>query len=113
MRGAMVTVLRPGADSTDPFGNPVKNWCEEQVDSVLVDPFVSLEKVREFGAERPNSSRTTVRFHFPKGYDKRLHGCFICWSTRKYRVIGDPVPLPEYNTPGEWNYPVDAEVCDG
>lgn len=113
MRGEKVTVLKPGADSTDPFGNPAKNWDEEQVDNVLIDPFVSLEKVREFGAERPNSSRTTVRFHFPKGYDKRLRGCFICWRERKYRVIGDPVPLPEYNTPGEWNYPVDAEVCDG
>nr|DAE60812.1 MAG TPA: head-tail joining protein [Caudoviricetes sp.] len=113
MRGERVTVLKPAVDSIDPFGNPVKNWDEEQVDNVLVDPYVSLEKVREFGAERPNSSRTTVRFHFPKGYEDQLRGCFICWRGRKYRVIGDPVPLPEYNTPGEWNYPVDAEVCDG
>lgn len=113
MRGETVTVLMPTQDGTDPFGNPKKDSSEEQVENVLVDPFVSLEKIREFGAERPNSSRTSVRFHFPKGYDKRLCGCFICWAGRKYRVIGDPVPLPEYNTPGEWNYPVDAEVCDG
>ena len=50
MRGETVTVLMPAQDGTDPFGNPKKDSSEEQVDNVLIDPFVSLEKVREFGA---------------------------------------------------------------
>lgn len=113
MTGETIEVRRPLKIGKDAFGNQLNDWEIEEVDNVLVDPFVSFEKMREFGADRPKGTRLSVRFHFPKGYTKEMRGCFIHWNGRDYRVVGDPVSFPEYNTPGEWNYPVDTEVCDG
>ena len=113
MRGETLEVKRPLGDEVDPFGNPIHEWESELVDNILADPYVNLAKAKEFDADRPEGSRISVRFHFPKTYIDSLKGCFICWRGREYRVLGDPVGLPEYLTPGDWNRPVDTEACDG
>lgn len=114
IRGTRIEVIRRAETGKDAFNNPTYQDEIEEVDNVLVDPGMQDRGAsREFNAERPNGTRTYVRFHFPKTYKHSLKGCFIRWGDRKFRVIGDPVAFPEENTPGEWNLPVDTEACDG
>ena len=51
-----------------------------------------------------------------KTWTTSLRGCEIvfgdAWSGR-YRVIGDPAPYIEANTPGDWWMPVQVVRCDG
>ena len=54
--------------------------------------------------------------HFPKGYDGPLENCLVelpePWAGR-YRVIGDPRPYIDADTPTPWHLPVEVEAAHG
>lgn len=107
------TVLRPIFDGTDRLGDALRvGTSEETVAGVLVTPvaFSDLEEARQNGTE----SHLTV--HFPKGYTSSLAGCDVELTGRyegTYRVVGDPLPFMERNTPTKWNYPAEVVRVDG
>lgn len=108
-----VTVVRPTAYMRDRFnnetyGDPV---CEV-VEGVLVAP----DETSNMVASRPDGTSTVLTLHFPKTYTASLRGCSVelpaPWGGT-YRVIGDPMPYMEENTPTPWNRPVRVEVAHG
>lgn len=108
-----VTVLRPTEGSTDRFGNKVVGEpTREQVDGVLVAP----DDTTDMAASRPHGTSATLVLHFPKTFTASLRGCLVelpaPWSDT-YRVIGNPTPYMDGNTPTPWNRPVSVEVANG
>ena len=110
--GTAVTVLRPTRD-VDRLNNEVGGEPEsEQVEDVLVVP----GSTDEMGAERPDGITAAFTLHFPKSYTSSLEGCSVelpaPWGCT-CRVVGDPQPYMDANTPTRWNRPVEVVVSHG
>lgn len=113
LTGTTVTVLRPSVVGTDRLGNPVPGEPgAEQVGNVLVAPGPTAD----MEASRPEGVTVAYTLHFPKAYAGSLRGCYVRlpqpWSGT-YRVVGDPRPYMDENTPGSWDRPVEVEAADG
>lgn len=104
-----VTVTRPVPTDFDRYGAPVMGLESERVGGVLFDPSAS----QDLGAERPEGSRATAMFHFPRGYAKSLKGCTVTREGRAWRVVGDPQPYEAANTPGAFCLAAKCEAVDG
>lgn len=113
--GATVTVKRPGEPSTDRLGNVVPGKpTTETVDDVLI----AAPTVDDMEAARANGVTLAYTLHFPKPYARSLRGCTVVlpepWDNGKgYRVVGDPRPYMDANTPTRWHMPVNVEAADG
>ena len=115
MRGRDVTVLVPVLGPVDRFGNQTTaRSVQVDVSGVLIAPGVAVE----MNAPRPDGVVVALTLHFPKTWGgESLRGCDIevhdgPWAGM-YRVIGDPKPYDERNTPTRWNFPVEVEAADG
>lgn len=112
IRGCTVAVLRP-VTAADRFGNEVRTGhVAEQVDDVLVVPGATAD----MEASRPEGVTVAYTLHFPKAYTAGLEGCEVVlpepWAG-SYRVVGDPRPFMDANTPTRWNRPVEVEAAHG
>ena len=107
------TVYAPVFGNADRLGNKTQTFDDgTSVDGLLVSP----SSTEDLPAERTEGDSATLTVHFPKTWTTSLRGCEIvfgdAWSGR-YRVIGDPAPYIEANTPGDWWMPVQVVRCDG
>lgn len=109
LTGEGVTVLYPKEGALDEMGEPVITWESENVENVLFAP----SSASDLEVKRPDGTRESVIFHFPKTYKRNLRGCKIIYKGETFRVKGEPYPYMEENTPGAWNYAVSAEVVNG
>lgn len=104
-----VEVVRRVRAGSDRFGAPVYDGEPETVPNVLPQP----GGTSDVGEGRPEGVRVDMTFHFPKGYGKSLKGCLVLYGGRSYRVVGDPQPYVEEDTPGPWGLTVETEAVDG
>ena len=113
IKGRSVTVLTPAVASTDRFGEPVYGDHTSQiVDNVLIAPGAT----QDLEASRPDGVTVALTLHFPKTFTGDLRGCSVVLTGQfagTYRVIGDPKPLQDENTPIAWHMPVEVEVVYG
>ena len=109
IQGETVTVIRCEV-ARDELGEPTgERVTREDVQNVVVAPGPTAE----LDASRPNGVTVAFTLCFPKGYGKSLKGCSVEIRGRAYRVVGDPQPYTEANTPGDWNLTVEVERTDG
>lgn len=111
--GISVEVIRPAKGAPDRFGNETAEACErETVDNVLVSP----GPTSDMEAARPDGVVVALSLHFPRGYAKPLANCEVelpePWAGR-YRVVGDPRPYIDADTPTPWHLPVEVEAAHG
>ena len=92
-----VKLLVPTGGKADRFGAQVTEYIEETVAGVL----------------RPNGRKVDMTFHWPRGHARSLAGCIVEFDGRRYRVIGDPAPYIDGNTPGPFDRTVETEAVDG
>ena len=113
IKGRTVTVLTPAVASTDRFGEPVYGEPVVQtVDNVLIAPGATAD----LEASRPDGVTVALTLHFPKTFSGDLRGCSVVLTGQHagtYRVIGEPKPFQDENTPTQWHMPVEVEVCYG
>lgn len=110
IKSCSVEVLRRSTSGTDAHGNALPTeWTAETVANVLPQ----RGSTQDLDADRPAGVSVAMTFHFPKSYTSDLKGCKIRYAEREFRVIGDPQPYLDVNTPGAWNRPAECEVCDG
>lgn len=113
IRGVAVEVLRPTVGAADRFGNPTKGQpTSETVEDVLVSPGATVD----LEAARPEGVKVAYTLHFPKSYAESLEGCSVIlpapWAG-EYRVVGNPRPYIDANTPTRWHTPVEVEEAHG
>ena len=111
--GTTVTVLRPTVTGTDRFNAPTYGApTSETVDNVLIAPGATAD----LDASRPEGVTVAFTLHFPKGYNASLEGCSVAlpapWAGT-YRVVGNPRPYMDENTPTPWHMPVEVEEAHG
>lgn len=111
--GTTVTVLRPTITGTDRFNAPVYGTpTSETVDNVLIAPGATAD----LDASRPEGVTVAYTLHFPKTYTASLEGCSVAlpapWAGT-YRVVGNPRPYMDANTPTPWHMPVEVEAAHG
>lgn len=113
IRGETVTVIRPVDGAEDRFGNAtVASTTSETVDNVLVAP----GGTSDLDEARPDGADVTLALHFPKSYTSSLRGCSVVLTATRagtYRVVGDPQPYMDANTPTAWNREVEAVAVYG
>ena len=112
MQGTSIIVKSPVSGAKDRFGNVTHTYTETTVTDVLVAPGAteSLE------ASRPEGAQVAYTLHFPKTFSSSLEGCEVVlpapWAGT-YRVIGNPSPYMDANTPTRWHMPVEVEKAYG
>ena len=115
MRGADIAVRPLVQGARDRLGNEVETWGEPQsVSNVLIGSpeTADIEAARTYGY----TARLTL--HFPKTWTSSLMGALVelpaPWDGgNPYRVVGDPQPYMDANTPTPWNRPVIVGHADG
>ena len=114
IKGVTVTVYSPvGTTGTDRFGEPIYGTpSATEVGNVLVSPGAT----ENLEASRPDGVKVAYTLHFPKSFTASLRGCSVAlpapWAGT-YRVIGDPKPYIDANTPTKWHMPVEVEAVYG
>lgn len=113
IRGVDVQVSAPTYGTKDRLGNrPVTMGEPTTVKNVLVSPGAT----EAMEASRPEGVTVAYTLHFPKTFTGSLEGCEIKlpapW-TGTYKVIGDPRPYIDVNTPTQWHLPVEVEASHG
>ena len=113
IRGVAVTVKTPGTPTTDRLGNSVPGAPTTQT---VADVLVAAPTVDDMEAARENGITLAYTLHFPKSFAASLRGCTVTlpepWAG-EYRVVGDPRPYMDANTPTKWHMPVNVEAADG
>ena len=113
IKGQTVTVVAPNATGTDRFGEPTFGKpTETEVSNVLVVPGATLD----LEAARPDGVTVALTLHFPKTYSGDLRGCEVVLTGQyagTYRIVGEPYPYMDENTPTPWNRPVEVEAAHG
>lgn len=114
IRGTNVTVLRRVLSGRDEMGEPVFATSTETVGNVLIAPS-NTDEMDE--TNRAFGVTCELTLHFPKTYTAGLEGCAVVlpapWDKGEYRVIGDPRPYMEANTPTPWNRAAKVARADG
>ena len=112
MKGINVTVYMPRGAEFDRFGNEISLFDEIEVSDVLISPGAT----ESLDASRPEGVSVAYSLQFPKTFKGSLEACEIelpqPWGGR-YRVIGNPMPYIDANTPTRWNRPVEVEMAHG
>lgn len=113
IRGVTASVRTPILGARDRFGNLTVSWSEPvDVANVLVSPNTTAD----LEAGRPDGDSLSLTLHFPKGFTASLENCEIDlpepWGNG-WRVIGDPKPYIDANTPTEWDRPATVEKANG
>ena len=113
IKGVPVTVYQPVYGSDDRLGNKSVTYDGgTTVNNVLVAPNTTAD----MEAARPEGVTVAYTLHFPKTYTASLEGCKIAlpspWCDT-YRVIGNPMPYIDADTPTPWNRQVEIEHAHG
>ena len=110
IKGRTVTVLAPSAWSVDRFNNTiVTSYQQNTIGNVLIAPGATAD----LEAGRPDGVRVDYTVHFPKTFTDSLKDCLVEFDGVRYRVVGDPKPYMDENTPTPWHMPVEVVKVDG
>lgn len=110
IRGRSITLHAPSAWTVDRFNNTiVTQYAKTQVANVLIAPGATSD----LEAGRPEGVRVDYTVHFPKTFTGSLNDCLVEFDGNRYRVIGDPKPYMDENTPTPWHMPCEVVKVDG
>lgn len=113
IKGVTVLVIPQVAGQPDRFGNVTyTDGVAISVNNVLVSPGAT----EDLEASRPEGVSVAYTLHFPKTFADGLEGCKVVlpapWAGT-YRVVGNPGPYIDADTPTKWHMPVEVEAAHG
>ena len=113
IKGVTVSVKIPSSWITDRFNNAVVDEYQTiSVDDVLIVPGAT----EDLEASRPEGVSVAFTLHFPKTFNESLEGALVYLPapfSGTYRVIGNPKPFMDANTPTPWHMPAEVELAHG
>ena len=119
LHGVTVEVLHPTCGGRDRFGDMTEGVPKtETVADVLIAPGGDVGSTDDLEAMRKDGDEVSLQIHFPKAYKGDLRGCDLNlpapWDAfNPYRVVGNPQPYIDANTPTRWHMPVKAVSARG
>lgn len=113
LKGTTITVKLPTLWRYDRYNNKVVDeYSETTVDNVLIVPGATSD----LDASRPEGVRVAFTLHFPKTFSGSLECALVNLPEPyggTYRVIGNPKPYMDANTPTPWHMPAEIEEVHG
>ena len=113
IKGVTITAQLPITWHYDRYNNKVVDeYNDITVNNVLIVPGATTD----LEASRPEGVRVAFTLHFPKTFTGSLEYALVTLPEPyggTYRVIGNPRPYMEANTPTPWNMPVEVEEIHG
>lgn len=113
LNGTTVTVKLPTLWRYDRFNNKVVDeYSETTIENVLIVPGATSD----LDASRPEGVRVAFTLHFPKTFSGSLEYALVTLPEPyggTYRVIGNPKPYMDANTPTPWHMPAEIEEVHG
>ena len=109
IKGITITLIDKVELKKDPFGNPVFQDAEIQVDNVLVSPTSTDDIVNNLELEGKKSVYTLA---IPKGNTNVWEGKEVRFFGAKWRVFGKTMQGIEHLIPLDWNKKVVVEAYE-
>lgn len=107
LKGVTITLLREVEVCKDPFGRPVYDIEEEEVDDVLVAPATTTDLPATIDL---TGKKVVYTLAIPKGDTHDWTDCRVRFFGYEWRSIGFPLEGIEENIPLRWNKKVTVEL---
>lgn len=106
IKGITVTLINKKEVDKDPFGNPIYDDVEIEVDNVLVSP-VSTEDI--VNTLELTGKKAVYTLAIPKGDTNNWENAEVIFFGKRWRTFGIPIEGVEYLIPLDWNKKVMVE----
>lgn len=113
MHGETVVFHVTSVSGKDDMGNDTYSTTDVSVDNVLVGSGTPSDMS---GTVHPQGDVSDITAYIPKGTSIDYRGATLSvprLGDKLFEVVGKPLPLPEWLTPGEWNVVVRANCKEG
>ena len=106
IKGITVTLVNKKEVGKDPFGNPIYDDVEIEVDNVLVSP-VSTEDI--VNINELTGKKAVYTLAIPKDDDNDWEDAEVIFFGQRWRAFGFVTQGIEHLIPGDWNKKVMVE----
>lgn len=106
IKGITVTLINKKEVGRDPFGNPIHEDVEIEVDNVLVSP-VSTEDI--VNTLELTGKKAVYTLAIPKGDTNNWENAEVIFFGKRWRTFGIPIEGVEHLIPLDWNKKVMVE----
>ena len=106
IKGITVTLINKEEVGKDPFGNPIVEDVEIEVDNVLVSP-VSTEDI--VNINELTGKKAVYTLAIPKGDNNDWEDAEVIFFGKRWRTFGIPIEGIEHLIPLDWNKKVMVE----
>lgn len=106
IKGITVVLHSRAQTGKDPFGNPIYEEKDINVENVLVEPITQSDVISETGLEGTNIA---YRLCIPKGDMNDWENNRVSFFDKTFKVYGPVSEYIESNLPLEWNKKVLVE----
>ena len=106
IHGITITLIDTIETGTDPFGKPIREEVEVQVDNVLVSPTSTDDVVNELSI---SGRKAVYTLGIPKGDTNDWENKIVIFFGDRFRTFGIPIQGIEDLMPLEWNKKVMVE----
>ena len=106
IKGITVTLISKQETGRDPFGEPIYEDVEIEVDNVLISPTTSDDIVNQMTL---TGKKAVYTLAIPKGDANNLEDQEVRFFGEKWRVFGVPLQGIDHLIPLDWNKKVTVE----
>ena len=106
IKGITVTLINKKEVDTDPFGNPIYDDVEIEVDNVLVSPTSTDDIVNQLNIDGKKAVYTLA---IPKGDTNIWEDAEVIFFDKRWRTFGIPTEGMDHLIPLDWNKKVMVE----
>lgn len=106
IKGITVTLINKKEVGKDPFGNPIYDDVEIEVDNVLVSPVSTEDIVHTLEL---TGKKAVYTLAIPKGDENDWEDAEVIFFGQRWRTFGFVTQGIEHLIPGDWNKKVMVE----
>lgn len=106
IKGITVTLINKKEVDKDPFGNPIYDDVEIEVDNVLVSPVSTEDIVHTLEL---TGKKAVYTLAIPKGDENDWEDAEVIFFGQRWRTFGFVTQGIEHLIPGDWNKKVMVE----
>ena len=106
IKGITVTLINKKEIGKDPFGNPIYDDVEIEVDNVLVSPVSTEDIVHTLEL---TGKKAVYTLAIPKGDENDWEGAEVIFFGERWRTFGFVTQGIDHLIPGDWNKKVMVE----